>query len=58
MVGQNTESPLGSLQGTGDEHALVGIMNVQKMCLSLVANTREISVNGFRIDVGRLEHDV
>ena len=58
MVGQNTKSPLGSLQGMGDEHALAGVMNVWKMCFNLVANTREISVNGFRIDVGRLEHDV
>ena len=58
MVGQNTESPLGSLQGTGDEHALAGVTNARKMCFNLVANTGEISVNGFRIDVGRLECDV
>ena len=58
MVGRNTESLLGSLQGTGDEHALVGVTNMWKMCLNLVANTGEISVDRFRIDVGRLEHDV
>ena len=57
-MGRNTKSPLGSLQGMGDEHALAGVMNMQKMCLNLVANTREISVDEFRIDVGRLERDV
>ena len=57
-MGGNTESPLGSLQGTGDKHALVGVMNMWKMCFNLVANTGEISVDRFRIDVGRLEHDV
>ena len=58
MVGRHTKSLLGSLQCMGYKHALVGIMNMGKMCLNLVANTQEISVDGFGIDVGRLESDV
>ena len=57
-MGGNTESPLGSLQGMGDKHALAGVTNTWKMCFNLVANPREISVDRFRIDVGRLERDV
>ena len=57
-MGGNTESLLGSLQGMGDKRALLGVTNAWKMCFNLVANTGEISVDGFRIDVGRLERDV
>ena len=57
MQGGHTIVPLCTPQGMGYKWALACCVNIRKVSLKLVGNTREVGVNRLGVDVGGLESD-